>query len=79
MVKNSSIERWTYKWGWYLKYQSWPENSQSYPKYSSILIWSIFHHNTQIMKNIFLRIYVGTWIHNKFLNTEFIHMSKSQS
>jgi len=53
IVKNPGIEHWSYKWGWYLKYQSWPENSQNYSKYSPILIGSIFHCNTQAMKNIF--------------------------
>ena len=56
-----------------------PENSQGYSKYSPILIESIFHRKTHIMKNIFLGIYLDTQVHNKFLNTEFIHMSKSQS
>jgi len=79
MVKNPGTERWTYKWGWYLKYHSWLENFQSYSKYSSILIESIFHHNTQITKKQFLRIYLSTRVHNKFLNTRFIHTSKSQS
>jgi hypothetical protein len=23
IVKNPGIEHWSYKWGWYLKYQSW--------------------------------------------------------
>jgi hypothetical protein len=78
MVKNHGIKCWTYKWGWYLKYQSWPKNSQSYSKCLPILIESIFHCNTQIMKKLFLKIYLGTRVHNEFLNTRFIHMSKSQ-
>jgi hypothetical protein len=53
MVKYSCIERWTYKWGWYLNIRSWSENSQSYSKYSPILIESIFHCNIQITKNLF--------------------------
>jgi hypothetical protein len=79
MVKNPGIELWTYKGDCYLKYQSWLENFQNYSKYSSILIESIFHHNTQITKNFILRIYLGTRVHNKFLNTRFIHTSKSPS
>ena len=62
---------------WHVR--SWSENSQNYSKYSSILIKSIFHRNTQITKIFFLRIYLGTRVHNKFLNTRFIHTSKSQS
>jgi hypothetical protein len=31
----------------------WLENSQSYSKYSLILIGTIFHRNIQITKNIF--------------------------
>jgi hypothetical protein len=46
MVKNLNIEPLTYKWDWYLKYWSWLKNSQSYSKYSPILIGSIFHRNT---------------------------------
>ena len=59
MVKNLGIEHWIYKWGWYLKYQNWPENSQSYSKYSSILIRSIFNNNTQITKNLFSKNLFG--------------------
>jgi len=45
---------------------------------------SIFHCNTQITKSLFLRIYLGIQVHNKFLNsnkflnTRFIHSSKSR-
>jgi hypothetical protein len=59
MVKYSGIERWTYKWGWYLNNRSWPENSYIYLKYSQILISSIFHHNIQIIKNFFHKNLLG--------------------
>jgi hypothetical protein len=36
---------------WYLNIKSWPENSQNYPEYSSILIESIFYQNTRVVEH----------------------------
>jgi hypothetical protein len=38
---------------WYLNIKNWLENFQNYYEYPSILIRSIFHHNTWAVENPF--------------------------